>query len=229
MKKGWLIPLRRHYFGLERSDDFRRGAGEAFAILGPLAKPAIPALEEALSNPVTALRAIAILARSTDTGELIFGPEVCTSLLKALTNSNQSVRQVAIIGLGAAQTNADLVVPALLLCLKDPSPEIRGIAACELGGRVYSTKNTDIIAALIPMLFDNDSRVKRSVLFRLKTFGPAATNALSALIRVSKEDHDSSVRKAAAEAIEQIQIPRSGLGMPTNAPAPVSPIPSPAR
>jgi HEAT repeat protein len=162
-------------------------------------------LENALVRPCSALNAIKILKSKSNVGKLILGPGVYTVLLKAMTNLNPEVRYEAADGLGAAQTNANVVVPALRRALGDPDFRVRAEAAISLGGPGFKDKTSEIVPALIPLLGDTNSFVRRFTSIRLGLYRANATNALPILKRLVIDENDSDAKEAELRAIQRIE------------------------
>ena len=204
MRTPWMIPLRQHTAIFEPEDELRAGALQGFRTLGPLALYAVPALEDCFNDPVAATYAIQILAAMDNRGQLILGPELFPSFLKGLTNASAPVRQISAAGLGHAQTNADVVVPALLRTLSDSDPDVRASAAFQLGGPAFQTKKAQIIPALIPLLTDSQPEPRRAAVARLGLYGAEAGVALPLITRLRAHDPDQLVRTAATDAAQRI-------------------------
>jgi len=129
--KLWLRRLQdkqslvNHHFTEAEAD--RTSAFLGFSELGPLAKPAVPALIELLADEEISEDAARALAA--------IGPEALESLTSALTNRNPKIGLGAIIALGGMGTNALQAVPVLSRCLNDEQSTIR-LAAVEALGKI---------------------------------------------------------------------------------------------
>jgi hypothetical protein len=210
MRTPWMIKVRQRVSFFEPEDELRAGACSGFRTLGPLAKHARAALEDCLDDPTAALWAIQVLAMNDNRGELILGSEVAPSLLKGLTNASIVVRNISAEGLGHAQTNANVLVPALLNALSDSDVHVRATAAFELGGPIFQMKKAQIIPALIPLLSDSQPEVRRMAAVRLGLYGTNAISALSLVTHLSTQDSDPLVRAAASESAQRIANIDSG-------------------
>lgn len=99
----------------------------------------------------------------------------------------------------------DYSVPGLTKALKDKDPDVRYIAAHNLGK--YGAEAREAVPALIEALKDEDPYVRMGVAYALAGIGPDATEAIPALAEAFKDD-DKRVREAAAYAVKQIQDPK---------------------
>ncbi len=205
VRERFLEPIRRA-FGLWDAPDEKlhhERAVSGFRVLGSNGRSALPALAKLAGRSDTAWQTTRVLAAYDNLGDLYLGSEVAAPLLLALTNQNPEVRCLAANGLNLAQTNASVVVPALLRALRDPDPGVRAMAAMSLGGPAYKTEVVIIIPALIACLDDADARVRARAAKRLGLFGGDACAALPGLFRVLT-DADGEAKTSAAQAIEQI-------------------------
>jgi HEAT repeat protein len=178
------------------------GAMNALIALGPVAKPAIPALNQCLDRDDIAVEAVEILGYHLS-GPPPLGPEAAVPLLRALTNRNLSVRRIAANSLGLMQTRPKEVVPALIRTLQDPSAEVRRNAAGSLGGPVYKQEADTIVPALIKTLKDTDPTVRRWTAWRLGRYRARAHECVPKLVSLLS-DSDQEVRKEAADALKLI-------------------------
>ena len=126
--KLWLMDLYykqslvRHHFTVAEAD--RTSAFLGFSELGPLAKPAVPALIDLLADEEISEDAARALAA--------IGSEAVEPLISALTNRNQKIRLGAIAALGGVGSNAPQAMPALSRCLGDEQSTIQLAAAAAL-------------------------------------------------------------------------------------------------
>jgi HEAT repeats/HEAT repeat len=176
-------------------------------ILGPAAKPAIPALSECLDRPDIAEQAAEVLGYYGMSGHVALGREATLPLLKALTNGDARARFVAANALGLLGTRPDLVVPALINALKDPAPDVRAVAARSFGS--YKSEADVIVPALMLSLDDKDPTVRQGTLWMLGMYRARALNSVPKVL-VLLNDPDFKVRQAATNALKYID---------TNAPA----------
>lgn len=183
--------------------------------LGPLAKPAIPALSACLDQPDLAQPAVDILGFSDSRGRVSLGPEATPALLKAMANTNDTVRQIAANALGLIGSDPDRVVPALIHALKDPSRDVRGAAARSFGG--YKTQFAIIIPALLPVLDDPDPYVRQGATWMLGRFRKDAAVAVPKLL-VLLNDPDIQVRTSATNALQLIDPETAAKAAPQTPP-----------
>ncbi len=176
-------------------------------LLGPTARPAIPALSECLDRPDIAELAANVLGKYNSAGNVALGPEATLPLLKSLTNGNPQARFVAANALGLLGTRPDLVVPALIKALKDPAPEVRAMAARSFG--LYKPQADVIVPALTLSLDDKDPNVRRDALWMLGRYRVRALKSVPKVL-VLLNDPDFNVRQAATNTLKYIN---------TNAPA----------
>lgn len=169
--------------------------------IGPLAKPAIPALSDSLDDPDLAHPAVQILASYDSRGHVELGPDATPALLKAMTNTNDTVRQIAANALGLIGSDPDRVVPALIHALKDPSRDVRGAAASAFGQ--YKSEAATIVPALLPGLDDYDTYVRVETVWMLGRFRKDAAVAVPQLIELLN-DPDIRVRISATNALQLI-------------------------
>jgi vesicle coat complex subunit len=100
-------------------------------------------------------------------------------------------------------TQARAAVPALRTALKDEEPNNRLLVAMSLGalGPAAASAVPDLGRALRT---DKDARVRYRAAVALGAMGREAQAAVEALRRAA-EDSSAEVRRAAAEALEQIE------------------------
>ncbi len=109
----------RHHFTLAEAD--RISAVLGFSELGPLAKPAVPALIALLPDDEISEDAARALAS--------IGSEAVKPLIAALKNPNPKTRLGAITALGGIGSGASQALPALSRCLRDEDVTVRVAAA----------------------------------------------------------------------------------------------------
>ena len=165
-----------------------------FNILGPIARPAVPALVDLLNNgnnPGSAADALVEI-----------DPQIAAvALTDALTNKATEPRLAAAAYLIIVGTNADIAVPNLILCLKNKSPE-NGIMASTLGD--IHARPDIAVPALIRMLNDEDFQTRVESVRSLGEFGTNAISAVPYLERAANgqnRNFDSEVKSA----LKQIQ------------------------
>ena len=207
----------------------RRSACAMLEGLGPVARPAVPALVRALDDPSETVRIHAVGAL----GEIgIPATLVIPALLKALHDPARAVRQRALSQFAFSIPATEAVVPHLKQLLED---EDRGIAALALSAlssgqrqakdptAVYVTllqmgnasdyalrqlaqigpEAADTLPVLIPVLKHQRPLYRYLAAEVLGAIGPGATDAVPALI-ATLQDTDSVVRDSAADALDAI-------------------------
>jgi len=115
--------------------------------------------------------------------------------LKALNDSDSSVRESAVVGLGKAGT--DEAILGLLRALKDPKIAVREAAASALG----DLKAQQAVPELIMIIENPESLIQKTAIGSLEKIG--TLDAVSGLVRAS-ESSDACVRRAALNALERI-------------------------
>ena len=130
-----LIKIRGGSFqpffeGLRDMSDSTSWANTAIQVesLGSNAEPAIPFLLAAIENTNRDIREFAVSA----IGGLHRRPDLCLAPLAALLNTNTCDRGNLLHALGYFGPEADLIVPEITPCLRDPDPAIRARAAYAL-------------------------------------------------------------------------------------------------
>jgi RNA polymerase sigma factor (sigma-70 family) len=186
---------------LQSKNPLHHGAVLACQILGPDAKPAIPALMKLLNSGYARGYVGAAFGR--------IGSDAITPVIEALTNGNPEVRWELVVSLGNMPiylgTNglqASGVIPALTDCLKDKTPIVRSLAARALGQR--KVDETTVVPALVESLNDPDFQTRWSACLALGQFGTRATSAIPPLLD-ALHDRRAEVRGTAAIALVQIE------------------------
>ena len=113
----WTATLKNPYPGI------RADAAAALGHLGPQAKNAVPALEEALKDEEAEVRAQAAQALAA------IGEEAVQPLTKALSDDNRQMRMGAALALGRMGRKAQAAAPALAEALEDRDISVRCHAA----------------------------------------------------------------------------------------------------
>lgn len=146
----------------------RVAACQAVGLLGPLAKPAVPALAELVNSADGRLARAAIEAL----GEL--GPtaaEAVPQLAVALANRNPLVRLRAATALGRIGEGAAGAVPALRGRLNDESEQV--VAACVEALGQIGPQAAEAAAALQPLAAHESASVRSAVAASLHRMGTA--------------------------------------------------------
>ena len=165
-------------------------------VLGPEAKPAVPALVALLNDGFRFGYVGTALGR--------IGSAAVIPLIGSLTNTNFMVRAEVVIALADPnfQTNGQTIIPVLIQCLKDKTNFVRASAARTLGELGQEPKAT--ISALVQTLTDPDSDVRWNACLAIGKFGLRAESETTRLF-AAFEDPDASVRSAAAIALISIE------------------------
>jgi HEAT repeat protein len=179
-------------------------------VIGPEAKPAIPALVALLNDGNYQRRHVGTIGAAL--GRI--GPEAVVPLLGSLTNSNVLVRwevagSLAIdfdpqnIVAAHFRSSAPIVVPAMIKCLRDNAPQVRIDAACCLGN--IGQEPATVIPALVGLLSsEKDPQVRCYACLAIGQFKQQAQSATSSLF-AALEDDDPPVRGTAAIALARIE------------------------
>ena len=141
--------------------------------MGEVAKPAIPALIRALSNPDTRLRshAASSLAQLGQADKLVM-----TTLVAALKDGDAGIRFQA--ARWPFRQWDGTVVTALTAALKDSTVPVRSEAARSLGR--LGQRDESVITALTAALSDNERPVRRSATNALWEIDPEAAAGVGA-------------------------------------------------
>jgi len=169
-------PVQYWIDALVRDDPrLRQTAKFVLEILGPDAKPAVPALIRAASDASASVRAGASSALG------VIGPEAKEAvpvLVRAASDANRSVRLCAIHALGAIGPEAKEAIPVLVRAASDADETIRyyGIVALAGIGRAA-------VPQLNQLLASPRDDVSDWTVWYLGTIGPNGSDAVPALIR----------------------------------------------
>jgi HEAT repeat protein len=209
MKNG-AIPFLVKWIGImghgsQEMDDEDR-ALEAFRLLGPDAKPAIPGLMKVIGRnnnwPASALVCI--------------GPEAVPVLVEMLkTNKSPDfhgnrqigvednlVRENTVLALRYMGTNAEAALPVLLQCYRDEAKLSHAEMASAIA-RVGHNHPQVAVPALVYILTNSTGGDQFDAIDGLGSFGSKAKEAVPALLAVSHSS-DSQIQIAVAVAIKQI-------------------------
>jgi HEAT repeat protein len=127
--------------------------------------------------------------------------EAVPALVKALTDPEPQVRDLASIALGSMGSKASDAVPALVRSLNDPVDYVRASAADALGA-MGASAGAAVGPLAAKLLTKDQGFVLGSIAYALGDIGPAAKDALPALQQVLMQRR---VESAAAEAILKIE------------------------
>ena len=186
-------------------------AVHACYVIGPEAKPAIPALISLLNEGGYVRRNLGTIGAAL--GRI--GPETVVPMMGSLTNSNLLVRwEVArsfeidfdprnIRYVASLRSNASIVVPAMLKCLQDNDPFVRNTAARCLGN--IGQQPAAVLPALVGMLASEKETLSRcNICLAIGQFKQQAHSATDPLF-AALQDSDPCVRGTAAIALARIE------------------------
>ncbi len=144
----------------------------AFQFLGPMARPAMPALVEMLNDTDICYEVAYALGA--------IGPEAIPALTNTWTQSNSTIRTAGFRALVSMGTNAETALPFLIAALQDTDSYIRRGAADSM---FYVGTNRPALAipALIKTLDDPDLKVRRVTIRSLGSFTSKAQTAVPKL------------------------------------------------
>ncbi len=168
----------------------------AFSVLGAAADPAAPELTQILNRPGpptdrAPMRALVALAR--------IGPKGLPPLMAVLADPSRSNRWFIAFSITAMGTNARPAIPVLLRCLKDPDPALPPQA---LHALLAARAEPSLLVPALVECFE-DPKMRKTALTTVGGFGPAASNAVSAL-RKAFQDPDAGIRELATNALRHI-------------------------
>ena len=189
-------------FGLDwyRAEPFLLGrrtwnATYALRIIGPIAKPAIPALIDNMTNFPLSASSPSSYAIALEQ----IGPETLAPLTKALTNPDQNVRRYAIDALAIRWTDIAPVVPDLIGLLPSYDPELKP----ELIRLIGRAGDERAISTLVALLEDGSFDVREQAAYSLAYMESAAKPALPKLITML-QNSDTNLQEIARFAISKI-------------------------
>jgi HEAT repeat protein len=180
------IPLLIRYLG--SSDEIAQGMALAeFAGMGPKAKPAVPAILAALSDPKCLIR---VEAAATLIHMDVQSKAAIRALRKELKAEDAAARAHAVWTIG------QLVNPPPPLCTgcwgPDPPPWV---------ARPWVGKQT--LPTLVEVLTDHDPNLRATVAHTVGLIGPNARPAVPALTKALK-DEEEAVRETAKVSLRRI-------------------------
>ena len=198
----WIATMQP---GSQGMNDEER-ALEAFRLLGPDAKPAIPGLMQVIGRNNNGV-AVALSC---------IGPDAVPALIEML-KTNQTpdvygdwrngiqvnqVREMAVEALSYMGTNAEAALPVLLQCYREEAKLSRADMASALA-RVGHNHPDIVVPAMIYFLTNSTAFEQFDAIDGLGSFGIKAQAAVPALLAVSHSG-DFQIQIAAAVAIKQI-------------------------
>ena len=196
-----LPVIRRTLQDDDASEDRKKAALKACAILGVRASEAIPDIAALL--PDATYSAEAGLALS------FMGSAAVPVLKDAVSDDDPDVRKEALRSLGKLRERASIdpqvVIPTLIAALDDGEAEVREVAVTYLG--IVRDSPAKEVPALTNALADDDAAVRAAAATALGAYGPEAESALPALRKATK-DADEQVQREAGRAIITISEKR---------------------
>jgi hypothetical protein len=177
----------------------QRRAAQLLATLGERARPALPALIEALrGRRWTAREAAALALGQVGTDD----PSARTALVGCVLHDRTAlVREAATRSLGALAANAPEAVAALRAATEHEHARVRCRA---LRALARFGDREGVVAAVAKALTDSHLKVRRAAAEVLGTLGAAALPVLPALLR-RRYDRDRGVAKASAQSLDQLR------------------------
>lgn len=208
----------------------RRTACAVLGSLGPVAKPAVPALIAAGHDPDELVRRNALMALATIG---IPSPPIVAALLEGLRDSSSLVRQTAVTQFAFTVPLTQPVIMALTPLLNDPNRSIAGLVRSALekakpgdtaqleslgmmvqhsAARDYALHQLaqlgphagDALAPVLPLLQDDRPLVRYLTAEAIGAMGVSTKQALQPL-QQQRQDPDPVVREAVAEAIAGVE------------------------
>ena len=208
----------------------RRTACAVLGSLGPVAKPAVPALLALVHDLDELVRRNALMALASIG---IPSPPIVAALLEGLRDSSSLVRQTAVTQFAFTVPLTQPVIAALTTLMNDPDRSMATLARSALdkarpddaaqleslgmmvqhsGARDYALHQLaqlgpaagDALLPVLPLLQDDRPFVRYLAVEAIGAMGPAAKQALQAL-QQRREDSDPVVREAVADAIAGIE------------------------
>lgn len=220
----WLARKGLIKANFDKEQEAMRAAFEALTALGPEAASALPEFAKMLPRqtfvagmmianvgPVhgthPAVKSIPVLMQRLGTGDVderdavmgalsAIASDAVPSLVKALSEPNEVVRERAVLCLGEIALKPSICVPALAKTLSDKKASVRQSAAGALGRFGEGAK----LAAphLLDLLKDEEPQVRISAAVALKRIDPRQKDAMHVLLEALA---DEKVRVEAASAI----------------------------
>ncbi len=191
----------RHVLNKDLSGQLARRDQEravlTFHVLGPTARPAVPAVAALITNANPHIADAAFMAL-TEIGV----PECVPPLVLTLTNGSAILRPAAAVGLGLLRGRAGDAGSALVQTLQDGNAELRVEAARALG--LIRQHAPIAVPALTRALGDTNVQVMQAAALALGAFGTDAQSALPAL-RSLPMAVDEFLRRGIARSIVRVQ------------------------
>lgn len=177
---------------------------EALGLMGPAARPALPALARAADRgidlDIASRRASTAILSSSDERDL-------AGLIEQLAGTDASLRLRAAKAIGAYRAAGQSALPALTVALGDPDGDVRRAVIAAVRQISPDTKPTkELLQAYVFDLRDPDDAVRLLAVRALGKYGTAAATTAPA-VEALLLDPDKDVRKAAADALTRISPP----------------------
>ena len=202
------VPASLAAIYMERSGDLRHNGG--VAAIQQMGEAAHPALKHALRDDDQMVRFAAITALRVQVSS-----PAKDATIKVLAEVLQSHKDVPIrvhaaeaIGYAGLMTPPRLMrldesVDALTRALNDPDDDVKGMAASSIV-RLRAWRGKDVVPALIKALKSDEEMMPYFAVEALGQLGPAAEEAIPALLEMIKHDDFWFVADRAAEALGKI-------------------------
>lgn len=124
-------------------------------------------------------------------------------LHRQLKESDANRQAQAAMGLSLHGASARQALPELVGLLQAEKPLVRQQAALALGA--IGPEASEAVEPLTRSLSDGEWTVRRQAALALGKIGPAAKSARLTLQRVARTDREALVKKAAQEALKQVE------------------------
>lgn len=194
----------------------RGGAATALGLIGPTAKEAVPALQEALHDvnddirlaAAQALERIGPTAKAAETAlsDREGGDDQVMVLAEIVAGSDGRLSGKAARQLGRIGPAAKKAIPALRVALMNSNAGVRLDAAYSLWLIEHNAEEVvPVLAALleVPAQFSYDTNVPATAAYYLSNIGPEAEAAVPALTKALQHAH-GSVRETSTQALGSI-------------------------
>ncbi len=184
-----------------------RRAVNAFRLLGPAARSAIPALAKLATNPPPpnadsqTLREVRRCQEAALDALGSVGPRGIPIFCAVATNraAGADARTSALAGIAGIGTNALAATPVLLQCLKDEDKEVVRVALIAFNR--MRPKDPEVFLAVLECLESPEPQMRRNAVDAL---APFADSAFPALYRAVCSDEDKFVRIKALQALASL-------------------------
>jgi len=208
VKAGAAVPQLMQQLARSRGVEFatlQESVIEALGLIGPAARPALPALALAADRSIDIDVAIhkttaAILSVAEDRD--------VAGLIEQLGSADASLRLRATKALGGFGRAGAAALPALVPVLADPDGDVRRAAIIAVRQIEPNMKPfRELIQAHILDLRDQDDAIRLQSVRALGKYGPAAGFAAATALEALLADPDKDVRRAVGDALTRISPP----------------------